>query len=211
MSISGMKTQNYRTTPKQTRSQERINLILDTAAALFAETGYEAATTNAIAERAGISIGSLYRYFPDKETILSTMMDRYQRDMLSIFEQGFNEDIRGLPLPSLMDRLIDPFLEKHLAQPVYNQILLGAEASPAIARAVRELDEESSRRIAGLVALLFPQLDEQRAQLTTKVVKAISKSMFNLITAATDEESRQRLTEEYKHLLLAYAESLRGL
>ena len=52
-----------RRVPQQARSRERYNLILDSAARLFAEVGYEAATTNAIADVAGVSIGSLYQYF----------------------------------------------------------------------------------------------------------------------------------------------------
>lgn len=59
--------------PRQARARETARAILQAAAALLAERGYGGVTTNAIAERAGVSIGSLYQYFPDKGAILSVL------------------------------------------------------------------------------------------------------------------------------------------
>src|SRR5688572_25334848 len=66
-----------RHTPKQTRGQRKVEHILRSAEALFAEVGFENATTNAIATRAGVSIGSLYQFFASKEAILHAMTERY--------------------------------------------------------------------------------------------------------------------------------------
>ena len=82
-----MSKNSTRTAPQQIRSQQRVDLILDTAAVLFSESGYENASTNAIAERAGISIGSLYRYFPDKDAILRALAGRYRAEMLALYDQ----------------------------------------------------------------------------------------------------------------------------
>ena len=184
-----------------------MDLILDTAATLFTEVGYENATTNAIAERAGISIGSLYRYFPDKDAILRTLADRYRTEMLALFDQVFTADVIYLPLPVLLDRLIDPILEKHLTRPVYAQILLGADVSPEIAAAAYELEQESSCRIAELFLRLVPDLEEKRAWLSANVVKAITKSLVSLAGTTSDTEYRRQLIAEFKHVLLAYVES----
>ena len=61
-----------RTTPKQQRSEQRIEEILDVAEQLFAAEGFDAVSTNYIAETAGMAVGSLYRYFPDKSAIASS-------------------------------------------------------------------------------------------------------------------------------------------
>lgn len=193
--------------PKQMRSQQRVDLILKTAADVFAEVGYENATTNAIAERAGISIGSLYRYFPDKESILKSLVNQYRAEILTIFDQAFTIDAIYLPLPSLLDRLIDPFLEKHFASPISVQILLGADTSSEIAAAINELDQESIRRITQLLLRLFPTMGQQQAQLSAKVIKAILKSLVGLASASSDVEYRHTLIVEFKRVLLAYAES----
>src|SRR5262252_3918482 len=62
---------------RQARGQRRIDLLLDVAALVFAEVGFEAATTNVIAARAGISPGSLYRFFPNKDAIAEALADRF--------------------------------------------------------------------------------------------------------------------------------------
>ena len=56
--------------PVQKRGQQRVEAILDAAEAVFGEMGVDAATTNAIAERAGASVGSLYHFFANKDAIL---------------------------------------------------------------------------------------------------------------------------------------------
>ena len=62
--------------PKQSRSKATVTAILDAAARILTESGYAAASTNRIAERAGVSIGSLYEYFPGKEAIFAELRRR---------------------------------------------------------------------------------------------------------------------------------------
>lgn len=68
--------------PSQSRSQATVDVILDAAARIFVETGFDAATTNAIAERAGVSIGSLYQYFPNKLALLAALKERHIVEIL---------------------------------------------------------------------------------------------------------------------------------
>ena len=63
--------------PKQARSLERVNRILDVAEVIFIEQGYAAATTKEIAAVAEVPIGTLYQFFPDKEAILQALAERY--------------------------------------------------------------------------------------------------------------------------------------
>ena len=73
--------------PKQKRSIQMKEKILDTAMALFCEKGYYNTTTNEIAKIAEISIGSLYSYFIDKDTILMGLLERYNQHFLTVFEE----------------------------------------------------------------------------------------------------------------------------
>lgn len=74
-----------RTQPLQARGKERFRLILNTAQDLFHERGIEAVTTNDIAVTAGVPIGSVYRYFPNKEAIIMALADKYVQEVDGLF------------------------------------------------------------------------------------------------------------------------------
>ncbi|MGV7032222.1 TetR/AcrR family transcriptional regulator [Methylobacterium symbioticum] len=65
-----------RKTPRQSRSAETVRIILEAAARILEERGFPGYTTNAVAERAGVSIGSLYQYFPGKEALTAALVER---------------------------------------------------------------------------------------------------------------------------------------
>jgi AcrR family transcriptional regulator len=67
---------HHRKTPRQARSLVTVGIILDAAALVLVEEGYDRATTNRIAERAGVSIGSLYQYFPNRDALLGALHRR---------------------------------------------------------------------------------------------------------------------------------------
>ncbi len=199
---------SMRRMPQQTRSQQRVDLILDVAAELFVEIGYGSVTTNAIAERAGISIGSLYRYFPDKDAILRALSRRHYEQVQVLFDAAFTKDMVYLPLPVLIDRLIDSFVELHVACPAYKHILLGSDVSADIAAASEALDQEIIERMAEILRLTAPGLDEQRAHLVATVCKAQVKALFTLITPASEQEFQAQVTAEIKRVLIAYLEPI---
>jgi AcrR family transcriptional regulator len=205
-----MSDYSTRSVPQQSRSQQRVDSILDTAADLFTEVGYEAATTNAIAERAGISIGSLYRYFSDKDAILRALAARYHQEEQELFDKVLTDDVIYLPLVVLLDRLIDPFLEMYCTCPVYAHILLGTDVSADIAAASQESEQEVIERLAGILVRVAPQIDTQQASLTAVICKAAVKSLISLRLSSSDEVFQTRITAEVKRMMLAYLEVVLG-
>lgn len=97
--------------PRQARSLATVEVILDATALLLVNEGYEQATTNRIAERAGVSIGSLYQYFPNREAVVAalahrlkagiakplwlSMSEKHQRDLRSEISFGLRTSIAG--------------------------------------------------------------------------------------------------------------------
>lgn len=202
-----MSETSIRRTPQQSRSQLRVDLILDTAADLFARLGYENTSTNAVAERAGISIGSLYRYFPDKDAILRALARRYHEQLNSLYDQVFTADLVYLPLSVLLDRLIDPFLNLYRCCPVYTHILLGSDVSTDIAAATAKMEQDTIERIALILRRIAPGLSEARAHLTATICKAEVKTLISLV-ATQDRQRQAELTAEIKRMLLAYLEPI---
>jgi AcrR family transcriptional regulator len=85
--------------PRQARSLATVEVILDAAALLLVDQGYDQATTNRIAERAGVSIGSLYQYFPNREAVVAAVAHRLKaniRKPLSLFlSENHERDLRS--------------------------------------------------------------------------------------------------------------------
>jgi AcrR family transcriptional regulator len=73
------------TTPQQMRSRTTLERLLRAADVAFAERGIAATTTTTIADRAGVSVGALYRFFPDKHAIAAALADRYLAEAQEIF------------------------------------------------------------------------------------------------------------------------------
>jgi AcrR family transcriptional regulator len=77
-----MTREALRSKPRQERSQEMVSRILDATAQVLAARGYDGLSTNRVAEQAGVSIGSLYRYFEDKEQLVEQLRRRVNDEML---------------------------------------------------------------------------------------------------------------------------------
>jgi AcrR family transcriptional regulator len=204
LSRLNMSENSIRNIPRQSRSQQTLDLILDTAAASFVDVGYENTTTNAIAEKAGISIGTLYRYFPDKDAVLQALAERYNQQSHLLFETLFVEDAKYLPPEVLLDRLIDPFLDMYRKYPVYAHILLGADVSADIAAASCGMEAEMIAGMADFFRMLSPGLDKKRSHLIAVISKAVVKMLISLVTTSTDEQYQADIIAEVKQMMLCY-------
>src|SRR5260370_37048426 len=80
----------------QERGEKRVTDLLAAAEQLFASSGYEATTMNAIASLAGASIGSLYQFFPNKESVGSALLNRYVDEIVSLLDQ-WQSSLPGTP------------------------------------------------------------------------------------------------------------------
>ncbi|MBN1364490.1 MAG: TetR/AcrR family transcriptional regulator [Syntrophaceae bacterium] len=97
---------NSRKIPSQDRSRKKVEAIYNAAAEIFVNTGYAETIIDQIAERAGVSIGTLYNYFSGKEAILNGLWERHDKEMRIII-QKVDRDIRR---NGLLDRNIIPVL-----------------------------------------------------------------------------------------------------
>jgi len=139
---------NPRKSPAQERSRFTVEQIVEAAAQVFSERGYAGATTNHIAERAGVSIGSLYQYFPNKEAILVTLAKRH----IEIAGKTLMRLMGGYDLPELLRLFIQATLELHTGNPRWNYVIV----SEAIwsAQATQELHEMEDAFIERLAFML---------------------------------------------------------
>ncbi|MEV7076894.1 TetR/AcrR family transcriptional regulator [Streptomyces sp. NPDC093990] len=126
-----------RRTPRQVRAELTRDRILTAAAHVFAEHGYAAGTTNRIAERARVSIGSLYQYFPNKDAILAELMVRHidrgrwtQADQLDLSAGSLQATVRALVRDAIDNHRDDP----QLLRIMFEQAPLSQELRDTITR-----------------------------------------------------------------------------
>ncbi len=111
-----------RRSPVQGRAQATVDVILKAAAQILAKHGAEAATTNAIAERAGVSVGSLYQYFANREALLSELVRRHIEAMQAVLAEAL-EGLAGRPLPEAVAQLVAAVVAAHRVAPRLHQAL----------------------------------------------------------------------------------------
>jgi AcrR family transcriptional regulator len=105
--------------PKQQRSRLMVDFILEAASQVFDEEGYNGATTNMIAERAGISIGSLYQYFPNKGALILELRFAHRAHVLKTVETAMATS-EHLSLPDAIRKIVDANFQVHLNAPRLN-------------------------------------------------------------------------------------------
>jgi AcrR family transcriptional regulator len=142
-----------RKTPRQERARRTVAAILAAAAQVFERRGYAAGTTDAIAERAGVSIGSLYQYFPNKDAILVALAERH-------LDEGF-ELMEGMlalaaPDPPELEVLLRGFVEAmialHRREPRLHRVLFEEAPLPAsLRRSLAQREEALAERVARLL------------------------------------------------------------
>lgn len=138
--------------PIQGRAQHTVEAILKAAAQILERHGAEAATTNAIAERAGVSIGSLYQYFADREALIDELVRRHVAAMQTVLGDAL-AGIRTRPLPEAIAQLVAAIVAAHRVSPRLHQALHQSTAH----RAHAAID----RFEAGLELLVAAALREQ--------------------------------------------------
>jgi len=113
-----------RRAPVQARSQQRVKLLLDTTAQLVDEVGIEGVTTGLLAERAGVSIGSVYRFFPDRISLMRALSERN----LELFVTRFTAELEEKDIENweqALDMVINQFVKLHETEPGFRALRFG--------------------------------------------------------------------------------------
>jgi AcrR family transcriptional regulator len=152
-----------RRTPRQVRAELTRERILTAAAHVFAEHGYAAGTTNRIAERARISIGSLYQYFPNKDAILAKLLVQHvdrgtwtQADQLDLSPGSLEETVKAL---------VRDAIDNHSDDPQLLRIMI--EEAPLSKELLDTIDRHGRTRVAQIRDLLARHPDVHVQDLDT--------------------------------------------
>ena len=112
----------YRRKPIQKRAQTTVDAMLDAVIKLLKRVGGTQVTTNQIAEAAGVSIGSLYQYFPDKRALFIALHQRHIEQVDQMIAQRISECVDS-SLEQLVQSLMDGMVELHASDPELAELL----------------------------------------------------------------------------------------
>ncbi|NJM23883.1 MAG: TetR/AcrR family transcriptional regulator [Richelia sp. SM1_7_0] len=189
--------------PQQSRSQQRVAKILTAAAQVFGEVGYEAASTTMIAAKAKTSVGSLYRFFPDKAAIFQALASDYMVRVRELFRQMLSPEVYHLPIQVIIERVIDAYYDEFLSQPGYRAVLLDYYFSPKATLVIENVNREIEPYFEALFAARSPHMDsEQRKLIAMVAVEACC--VLEFVSSEADDTLRAKLRVEEKRLLVAY-------
>ncbi|WP_428248912.1 TetR family transcriptional regulator [Ferrovibrio sp.] len=134
--------------PTQRRSRERVERLLGVSRDLIAAQGSEALRMSDVAQQAGVSIGSLYQYFPDKAAVIRALAERYNEEGRACVGGELGAVTAAAELGPALLRIIDAYYAMFLAEPAMRDIWSGTQAD----KALQDMDLEDGRWHAACLA-----------------------------------------------------------
>ncbi|GAB3114918.1 hypothetical protein GCM10027217_46630 [Pseudomaricurvus hydrocarbonicus] len=141
-----------RKAPSQSRSKEKVQNILAAAKSLLASEGLEKLTTNRIAKLAGLSIGSLYQYFPNKQAIIHQLYSDWLQSVRELLREYQASDLEGETPVSIMQTMMDQIYRPHDLDPEESRYEAELNKAMHLYPELQAIDHRHARQIAGILA-----------------------------------------------------------
>lgn len=191
---------SHRRKAVQERSLDTVSAILEGAARVFDREGY-AATTNRIAREAGVGIGSVYEYFPNKDALLLALAEKHLGDIETALEPWLDLEQHRQP-EALLRGLLTTILELHRKHPrMHDTLSQVAALEPGLGERATALQERAVDVVAKALEL---RLGASRARARARVaISTVGHLTHELIVPESDPEVAEQLEQETERLCLA--------
>ncbi len=189
--------------PQQARSRQRFDRVLDAAAELFVEIGYDSVTTDEIAARANTSIGGLYRFFPDKLTIFHALLDRYLDRLKQLSADLHTDEAMQLPLDLYVSQLVDGFDLFVSTNPAFRQMFVQSRLIPTTVAMYAAFNRELAQKVNLYLAVRNPALEQSHRELIATISVEVACAL-DILALSGDRDFQHRVLAETKQLTIAY-------
>ncbi len=202
--------QERRQAHRQKRGLLRVEEILSAAGALFAEVGYDKATTNMIAARAGVSPGSLYQFFPNKEAIAQAFAADVTEHLHQVYDTILSSEVITLPLQAFMETFVDRLVAFNRNYPGYLALELGSTLSASLALVLANFHQDIQAHLDAIFAVRWPQSTQEQRYLPLLVSYRLFFALLPLVLEG-DGEQQRAIVSEMKVVLYRYWEPIMGM
>jgi AcrR family transcriptional regulator len=193
-----------RKAPVQLRSEQTVGAILAAAARVLTRDGAAGFTTNKVAEKAGVSIGSLYQYFPNKESILSELVRRHLADL----ERGIDtiaETALTAPLEDVVAALIEDNVQAHLIDPKLHGVLTEQVQHLGRFRWQEEFEGRVRTRVRALLEARRSELAVTDLDLATYLItRTVEACVHDGVTARPQDMASGALARDLTRIVVGY-------
>jgi AcrR family transcriptional regulator len=192
---------SQRKEPVQARSRLTVKAIVEATAQVLVAIGYERATTDAIAGRAGVSIGTLYQYFPNKESLVAALIKNHVDEIMRTVEAALAE-AADAPLELALQGMIHAGVEAHRVDPALHKVLF--EQVPRNKMLGKHLDTSGKLQVM-IEEFLFkkaPRLSRARLRVIALVLETTVEALTHRAVVDAPDWLRSREIEKEALMLL---------
>ena len=194
--------QKPRKLPKQERSQATVSAILIATTRILTEEGYDKFNTNRVAELAGVSVGSLYQYFPNKAALLYALGEHHANEMAQLAQHHL-EDLGDRSILEVLQQIIKAVLAAYAVNPKLYRIL--HQQVPRSEEMQKLDDARIEQMLHAFLALHRDQLRPQNLDITVFIIsRTIKALLYDAIADRPNLLKNGELEQELMRMLSSY-------
>lgn len=160
---------NPRKLPTQERSKQLVDSLLSATANILVQRGYEGLTTNRVADEAGVSVGSLYQYFPNKESLVEALIRRWSDGLMETIADHYLE-VRNESIETAVDTMVRAALDSTRVDAKLHRILTQQIPNVNALPALELFNRRMSERVASWLELHREELEVEDLHLAAEIV-----------------------------------------
>ncbi|WP_455810722.1 TetR/AcrR family transcriptional regulator [Pseudomonas graminis] len=191
--------------PRQARSQATVEVILEATIQVLLAEGLPRLTTIRVAERAGVSVGTLYQYFPQKQALLFALLQRHLEKLVCTMEAAALS-VQGQPLAVMVKHIVSVFMQVK-TENLHESAALYAVASELDTRSyVREVEARNRRALEVMLDSASDRRFADTAAVTFVFIGALVGPIRLLLESDPQQQDVDRLAGQLELLCLSYLE-----
>ena len=164
--------------PRQDRAKATVDAILSATARMLVKDGYDKTSTNRIAEAAGVSVGSLYQYFPSKEALVAALIEQHSAEMMRFLEDKAMTAGLDTPLRNVVRDVVEAMVDAHRVNPKLHRVLMEQVPRVGALKRITEIDDMA-------LAMIGAYLEIRKAEIRPKNTKLVAFLLTSIVEAVT--------------------------